>query len=204
MTEDQVVAALMPHAQPIKGFFKTAMRRYKEEYEPSARADHDVSIQAQCLHGHIIKEASTYAAAFPDSEVKLGNSNGLKHLLVNGNIALRFKKVDCELQPSNNETAQSIAYRCGASMAGIEADVRLDAGYRLNSAGDEIQSVHIIRWCSPRRTQWHFELLDDEIKSAVIPLFPVPEEYPDEPPAEIRGKPSNVVELKPTENDHDE
>lgn len=200
MTEEEAKIIVGPHAQAIKGFFKTAMRRYKEEYLTSARADHDASIQAQCINGHIISEASKYAAGFSDSEVRLSNVQNLKHLLIGGNVAIRFKKVDCELRPSNNETAQSLAYRCGGHVDGIQAEVHLDAGYRLNEAGDEIASVHLMRWSSPIRTQWHFEILDSEVKSDIIPLFDMPDKDDNEL-AEVKGKPSKVADIRKAEND---
>lgn len=202
MTEDEFKARFLHHFAPIRGFFEDAMSTYLSEYSPAARADHDPSIQAQCLHGHIVKAASKYAAGFSDRDVAFANCNNLEHMILDGHVEVRFKKLGRDLQPRNNETRQSLSFRNGESLNGFPISMSLDAGYTLNAVGDAIESVHLIRWASHKVKHWIIDIVAEPPKSVVHAMFDLPEATHDEP-SEIRPRKSDVVGIR-SERENDE
>ena len=202
ISENEARRLLEKHLPELRQFFIRALERYQAEYQPSARADHDASIQAACIHGHVVSEASKYAERFPDSEVKFEAPGNCGMLIFGGRIAVRFKKFDARLQPSNNETPQSRSFTGSTISEKIPASATLDCGYQLNALGDSIIGVFVVDRITAAKPHWVMEISEAEIRTTVTPLFEAQQESVEEAtPAAIVPRKSEVVELRPVKKD---
>ena len=121
-------------------------------------------------------------------------------LIYAGHIAVRFKKFDERLQPSNNETPQSRSFTGGTIADCIPASVTLDCGYTLDEFGEAITGVYLVQRESKKSCHWVIEIAE-EMKTIVTPLFNEPDEEMEETPAAVVPKKSEVVQLRPTKTE---
>lgn len=89
----------------------------------------------------MLKEAARYADRAEG--VCWFKVNQLHGLVINEQIAIRFKKFDCRIIPSNIRTQQVVSFRSQRHIEGIDAIHHLEVGYNLDSLEKEIAEVFV-------------------------------------------------------------
>jgi hypothetical protein len=175
-------AALQPHLKPIYEIISGSFGDYDKFYSPEAKITHDSSCRAHIRNSHMRDRAVKYAAK--TSNVKPFESMGLQGIVIDQYVAIVFKKLDDDRRPRNNLTNQMKGYLRQESLEGIEAPVKLIAGYTESETGD-MAAAYVTRPSGIRQNKWELLVTDEEAKTVVTPLFEDDIEIEE---AEIKGR----------------
>lgn len=185
--------ALPPH---FKGFFEIisgCFEDYEQFYSPEAKMAHDRSCRAHNRNAHMRERASRYAARTPD--VTMFESRGLIGILIKQCIAVLFKKLDDDRNPRNNLTAQMEDYLNQEEIEGIEAPIKLIAGYTENKETGEMAGAYIIRPSGIGHNRWELQLTSEETAPMATELFEEDDEI-QEADVTKRREPAIVIPFK--------
>lgn len=201
ITEEQAINFLEPHLGAIWEIVKGGWDDYLSLYSDTVRVTHCSTTRANIVHDHQIARASRYAQAAND--VRIFDLSKLKILVIDGQFAIRFKKVDDDLRSANQPTRQVEEFRAQEQLADLPSTYNLEAGYLLNKLETEIQGIYLV--CPNRKGHyWASELNGDVATQKIFDLFENQQTIPDTAEEEgipvRRKKDSNIVPLR-REND---
>lgn len=170
ISQADAMTALAPHAGALFGVASTPW----EEYH--ARVPEDLLVafcprsRASCIHDLMLREAARYTVLAEG--VRLFERNLMKGIIIDGRIAIRFKKLDEEGFSRGHYTKQVEEFRSQCQLDGIDAAHHLELGYVLNHNETEISEVRLV--CpSGRGVAWWARLEDEGMQPAVFDLLPV-------------------------------
>lgn len=204
ITDEQAKMRLGSHLPHFHRFFHDALDLYESDYSERVRSEHGASDFFSCIHCHVSATAAEYAAKFPDRDVCFRRIGNLAHIVIDNEIAVRFKKLNSRLEPSNNETSNSRQFLSSEESELLNASSLITLGYTVNDARTEIDSVHLISWTSPTRKNWVIEITRGAANTVVheLPLGHANEaDIDSEQPSKIKTKDSKVVPLSRKKKD---
>ncbi|MEN9937937.1 MAG: hypothetical protein RLZZ387_4516 [Chloroflexota bacterium] len=123
-------------------------------------------------------------------------SRGLRVLVLEDHIAIRFKKLDRELRPKNIWTQQQLAFVRQESLVGIPPVTRLTMGYVLTALQNDIEKIAVTLQ-RVDHLAWAFEIPVARKTVTIATITPANVE----PIRERRVRPKKVNENERTDND---
>jgi len=140
--------------------------------------------RSDVVHDFIVEHAATLlpdAAIFDCAQLKL--------FVFQSRFALRFKKLDRRLRTSNQPTGQVTDFRRQQPIQMVPAVHNLEAGYVLDKAGQDIESLHLVCPNGPG-VYWDIDLTSDAVSRGTSELFSVVEKDEEEsnPPVRFQTK----------------
>lgn len=193
ITEEKAVNFLESHLASIWEIVKGGWDDYLSLYSDTVRVVHDSTTRANIVHAHQIERASRYAQSA--SNVRLVDLSRMKILVVDGQFAIRFKKLDGDLKSANQPTRQVEEFRAQAQLSDLPPTYNLEAGYLLNELETEILGVYLV--CPNRKGHyWAAELREDVATQTIFDLFEnrqTPQEATEEDGISIRLKKDGTV-----------
>lgn len=184
----EALEILAPYQEPLYNIVTGAWSVYKTEYPESLRVVHSPGIRAGIVHDHAVELAAKFCAT--DSRARLETVRGLSLLVIEGRLAIRFKKLDDELHSRGQPTQQNKDFRSQLQLDGIAAPHNLEAGYVLDLLGQNIQEVHVV--CpNGKGIYWDISLTGSAVVTNVTDMFD--RRPPDERPSDIGEKQSDTV-----------
>jgi len=154
----------------------------------AAPAEFKLGLSRRCrsdlIHDWTVLEASGLlndADVFDKSQLKL--------FVFDQRYALRFKKLDRDLHPRNQPSAQVAAFRSQRPIYGVPAIHNLEAGYVASGDGQKIESYHLV--CpNGAGVYWSLEL---EATQAIFSPPDLFEDETDDSPAKFGRKKTDVI-----------
>jgi len=172
---------------------------YDEGYSPAKKVV--LNVTPACVafirHCHMIDRASRLEAKFPS--IKAFDSDGLKGIVVNGNMAFIFKKLDENLRPQNNETQHIDDYLSQTELVGVDAAHHFVAGYTENRLTGELADVFVV-YPAGRGLYWSIKMTGIEATSVVSDMFAA-DQAVEESELRPRRVSADVIPLKREEDD---
>ncbi|PZQ19800.1 MAG: hypothetical protein DI564_00725 [Rhodanobacter denitrificans] len=92
-------------------------------------------------------------------------------LVVNDVAAIRFKKVDRDLQTSNHPTGQALAYKRQEEVPLLSDLAHLEIGYQLDITEQRIQAIFVLCPNGEHDYYWVAELTEESADSVVSDFF---------------------------------
>ena len=141
---------------------------------------HGSSVVAHVLWSNMVHRVKKFAVS--DSEINkktsIVNHNRMILLVIDGKLALRFKKFDrYKLQTKNNVTDQVSKFKKQEIDLALDTEiVCIDAGYRLNSTGTSIDELFFVCPKNLEENHWAIPLHELNIIRPQIGMFDVREE----------------------------
>jgi hypothetical protein len=177
----------------IRSAFFDALDDY-HNYPDWARATHCATTTANNVHSHIRDRISKLAAQH-SARLRVQVIRKMFVLVVDNKIAIRFKKLDDDLQTANMPTDQVVAFKGQQPLEGLDVICHLEAGYQLDATGQAIQATFLMH-PNGVRNYWTWQL-DNDQQDVVTDLFPTEPDEPDDDGALIRPiREGNVIDIE--------
>lgn len=144
LNKDDVLRNIAEHLEPVRQLIQAGWDDYLGDYSEHQRlVIHDSTARANIVHCHQMARASAYAAR-SSGAARIAVVKRLRVLVLGGQCAVRIKKFDPCLNPSNLPTRQVRAFNNQQPLDGLPQTLNLDAGYLLNKTETEIQSIYVV------------------------------------------------------------
>jgi hypothetical protein len=129
-------------ATVIDGAFDDYTRALNGISSIGIRTDFKSRTAANFVHDLIASHARL--AFFDDSEVKVGEFNGIFGLVIKGKIFVRFKKLNSDMKTANVPTEQAEQFnKQQLELPGLGRLTLLTAGYVLDRTGTAIRNIYL-------------------------------------------------------------
>jgi hypothetical protein len=150
---------LAPWFERLHDRFHQAMRLYNEQYPDSVRAEHDDSVAAHCVHGHLV------AGFMREFEAERGFNflklRGLQVVNIFDRVVARMKKVSAEGRHQNADTEQQRCFDRQEDIPGLPpAALRLTFGYEPDPAFSTCERV-IVACPNGKAIRWAAQIVED-------------------------------------------
>lgn len=165
---DETLQFLRPHRDALFMFPKKAFELY-QTLSPEVLLHFGKRTRASAVHDLMLKEAARYADRAEG--VRWFKVNQLHGLVINEQIAIRFKKFDSRIIPSNIRTQQVVSFRSQCHIEGIDAIHHLEVGYNLDSLEKEIAEVFVVNPSGFKSNFWAYKITESEVKPIVENIF---------------------------------
>jgi len=171
---------------------------------PELRTIWSATTKATVVHDFQIGRACLYAESVDG--VRVQDSGGMKVMVVDSQFAIRMKKLDDRLLPSNQLTDQVKDFRGQQQLPGFPKTYNLDLGYVLNRAQTTLEQIFLVFPNGPSQNYWESDLLQADAagQKRVIELFEhlKPQESEEEDDATtVRPKRDGTAPLKRESDD---
>jgi hypothetical protein len=191
ITQERALQALESH---LVGFqdamldaWATWQRDLQSAFQPTRRT------RASAVHDLIVDNVRRKVPGAIERPIR-----GLNAFVIDDFIAIRFKKLDGELEPSNIATHQVAQFRNQEDIEGLPAFHHLEIGYVLDELQTRIESTHLICPSGPKSHSWAMDLGEyvrsQRIVGAPGLVLPFAKEVPptEAKPVKFRLKPTGV------------
>lgn len=160
-----------------------------EELPIKHRVAMSASARAIAVHDFTVDHAAKLL-----TDAKVFDISTLKLFVFNSKYSLRFKKLDGALISRNQPTSQAKSFRNQEQIPGVPAVHNLEAGYVIDSLGQNITSLHVVCPNGPS-IYWGLELHQEGVSTTIVDMFADSTEDtdPGSKPAIYRIKKSGVV-----------
>ena len=125
--------------------------------------------RASAIHNLMVRAATQYAAT--TENVQPFDRQLMKGMVIDGRIAIRFKKLDEDSYSRGHYTKQVEEFRNQQTLDGIDATHHLELGYVLNRDETEISEVRVV-YPSGRNNAWWSRIDASGIQPVVVDLLP--------------------------------
>lgn len=186
MLEDDARQRLASYREIIAKCVKAGWQRWKD-LSPSDRYPLSSRSRATVVYDFICHEIRHAFSEVPG--VNIMKIHGMLVLNFNGEIILRFKKLDSAYRTGNIRTRHQESYSLQLQLPHLPPQAtRLVAGYQLDRLQVDLKDIQVTHPIG-RNVMWHFSILD-QAESPQVLLVP---EMPDQPfqptsPPRVRAK----------------
>jgi len=193
--EQRILSDLAPHIYPlVHQITVPGWRDLMDLYEQAPLLQTRVTrtTRAGMVHDFQVDRAAQYAAK--TNGVELVNLTRLMLLIVEGQYAIRWKKLDDGYRSRNIFTGQVESFLRQEQLPGIPLMCNLELGYQLDRSERSISGVFLACPSGRFSNFWQVDLLrSSTYQQVVTPLFP-PVEFVDEIEPPIVSREGEVAE----------
>jgi hypothetical protein len=140
LSRDRALALIEPHKERFWRICEESWERWMQH--PDRTLLHPRT-RANLIYDWMLDAARREFAGVPSAEFVEIESKGLTMLRLDGQLLVRFKKLDESRMPRNYPTRHAREYNLQMSLPEIPAATRVFCGYRLNKFETEIRDVSI-------------------------------------------------------------
>lgn len=195
ISDQEAIEALARHFKPFLEVMGGGWSDY-QGLAPGLRATFTTTTRAGIVHDFQVARASSYAAQH-GSQIRIAESSKLRLIVIADRYAIRLKKLDEALMPSNHITDQVRDFRGQRQIPGLPESCNLELGYVLNRSETDIEQVCLVFPNGPYRNLWAIDLLKMQaVTSQAVLNFgehKAPEQPEKDESAEVIGKREGVV-----------
>ncbi len=163
-------AAAKTILDPYKARLRESVIQAWEDYESQyghVRHIHTPRTRANIVHDHMVHHARRLFEG--DDSVYMCEIKGLFLVQIDGQLLVRFKKLDEDKRHHNYPTPQNLEFWEQLDLPGIPHLTRLVAGYELNDLQTAINAIYIT--CpNGSCNAWDFELDEETVPSEIVEL----------------------------------
>lgn len=168
LSPDEGLKILSPHLDALYMFPRTAWHRYKE-ISPNFSTFFSTRTRSSVVHDLMLNEAASYAAK--TDGIRWFSVNRLSGLIIDEQIAIRFKKLDSKKMPSNIPTYQVKKFRGQCNIPGIDVIHNLELGYCLDRSEIDIAATYLVYPSGLKSNAWQFEIAESREAPVIDELF---------------------------------
>lgn len=163
-------AAAKTILEPYKARLRECIMQAWEDYESQyghVRYIHTPRTRANIVHDHMVHHARRLFEG--NAGVFMSEIKGLFLIEIEGQLLVRFKKLDEDKKHHNYPTPQNLEFWDQLDLPGIPHLTRLVAGYELNNLQTAIDAIYIT--CpNGSCNAWYFELEDEMARTEIVEL----------------------------------
>lgn len=190
-SRDEVAIIVESRKEKIVEAIQKGLRDYRTQYDEVVHI-HSARTKSSIINDHIIYHARQIFEGEPGVEFK--KSRGMFYLLLDGKVALRFKKLSRKKLASNIPTEQTRLFDWQQQfLPGTHEEItNTNAGYIPNALGTDSRAMMITRPNGRHRIAWFIPIGD----SAATSLFETPVVQPSTLTGSKRAKPREMEEKR--------
>lgn len=155
ISDQEAIEALERHFRPLLELMRGGWSDY-QALSPAIRAAWTTTTRAGVVHDFQVVRASNYASR--TEGIRIAESSKLRLLVIDDRYAIRLKKFDETLMPSNHFTQQVRDFRGQRQIPGLPETCNLELGYVLDRGESEIAKVCLALPNGPHLNMWAIDL----------------------------------------------
>jgi hypothetical protein len=160
--KEQSLMDLGAHVFGIRGALMRAWQTYMGKTPAELHSLHDATARANCVHCYIKHEISLYAQLHP-ARLRVIVINKLFILIVDEKYAIRFKKLDDELNTANHPTGQVLSFKNQEEIDGVPVLHFLETGYMLDESELNISMIYLLCPNGPKKYYWEAKIEHEKV-----------------------------------------